>query len=496
VPDECAGRGALGGIVLAGLIVARRDGGCNPIATAGDLRWLVHFPDSPGARLAIRYGKAAGAIRMSQGARVLRPERGQLRWEMVDLDSQLPPEHRARLVWAFVTGLDLSEFYARIKARDEQAGRPASDPAVLLALWLYATLEGVGAARALARLCDYHAAYRWLCGGVPVNHDLLSAFRRESGAVLDGLLTRSLTSLIAEGLITLDEVAIDGTKVRARAGRGSLAQRPKLERIEAEVSKRVAALKQELEQDAGAAERKRRERALRSAEEQAERVKRAQQRLGVLEREKAERAKQHAKAEAAKNQPAVSVSDPEVRSMRMPDRSVQPAWNVQVATANGFIVAIEPTDRRNDSGLAPDTLAQVERRCGMLPGRVLADGTAITQDDIEQLSQRKPGLLVYSPPPQEREDVTRETKRKRLWKRRREPEAVKEWRERMETEAGKEVYRRRKLTERAHAQMKNRGFARMLVHGIAKVRAVCLLHALAHNFLQAGRLRAAAAAAS
>lgn len=432
---------------------------------------------------------------MSQGARVLRPERCQVRWDMVDLDSQLPPDHRARLVWSFVAGLDLGALYDRIKARDEQAGRPASDPAVLLALWLYATLEGVGAARAVARLCDYHAAYRWLCGGVPVNHDMLSAFRRDSGAVLDGLLTSSLTSLVAEGLVKLEEVAIDGTKVRARAGRGSLAQGKRLAHIEAVVSQRVAALKSELEADAGAAERKRQQRALRAAEEQAERVQRAQQRLAALEQEKAERAKRHAKAEAAKNPPAVSVSDPEVRSMRLPDGSVQPAWNVQVGTSNGFIVAIEPTDRRQDGGLAMATLDQIERRCGALPERVLADGTAITQGDIEQLSHRKPALLVYSPPPSERDDVTAETKRKRLWKRRREPEAVKEWRDRMASEAGKEVYRRRKLTEHAHAKMKNRGFGRMLVHGIATVRVVCLLHALAHNLLQACRLRAVAAAA-
>jgi transposase len=459
-----------------------------------DFGLLVHFPDSRLARFAIRYGTAAGVIRMSQGARVVYPERSQLRWEMVDLDSQLPPDHRARLVWTFVIGLDLSELYDPIKARDEQAGRPASDPAVLLALWLYATLDGVGSARAVARLCDYHAAYRWLCGGVPVNHDMLSAFRRDSGAVLDRLLTRSLTSLIAEGLVKLEEVAIDGTKVRARAGRGSLAQRRKLAAIEASVSKRVAALKSELEQDAGAAERKRRERAVRAAEEQAERVRRAQERLAVLEQEKAERAKLHAKEEAAKSPPAVSVSDPEVRSMRLPDGSTQPAWNVQVATANGFVVAIEPTDRRKDSGLAMATLDQVERRCGGLPARLLADGTAVTQDEIEQLSQRKPELRVYSPPPPQREDVTAETKRKRHWQRRRESDAVKEWRTRMDSEAGKEVYRRRKLTEHAHAKMKNRGLVRMLVHGIDKVRNVCLLHALAHNFLQACGLRAAAAA--
>lgn len=430
---------------------------------------------------------------MSQGVRVLRPERLQLRWDMVDLDSQLPPEHRARVVWSFVSSAQLDGFYDRIKARDEQAGRPASDPAVLLALWMYATVEGVGSARAIARLCEHHAAYRWICGGVPVNHDMLSTFRRESGAPLDELLTRSLTGLIAEGVLTVDEVAIDGTKVRARAGRSSFAKRERLGRIEAAVAKRVAALKSELEQDAAAAERRRQERALRAAEEQAARVQRAQDQMTVLEQEKAERAKRHATEEEKKAGPVVSLSDPKVRLMRMPDGAVQPGWNVQVATARGFIVAIEPTDRRKDSGLAIGTIEQVERRCGAMPKRLLADGTAITQGEIEQLAQRCADLQVYSPPPQERDDVAAETLRKRRWKHRHEPDAVKVWRERMASDAGKEVYRRRKLTEHAHAKIKSRGFGRMLVHGIAKVRAVCLLHALAHNLLQGHRLRLAAA---
>ena len=130
---------------------------------------------------------------MGKGARVIGPNRAQLRWEMVDLDSQLPDDHRARLVWAFVQGLDLGEFYDRIKARDEVAGRPATDPQVVLAVWLYATLEGIGSARAIDRLCQQHAAYRWLCGGGPVNHDMLAAFRRDGGARLDALLTPFLS---------------------------------------------------------------------------------------------------------------------------------------------------------------------------------------------------------------------------------------------------------------------------------------------------------------
>ena len=149
---------------------------------------------------------------MSLGIRLLLPNRMQLRWDTINLDSQLPPDHRARLVWAFVETLDLSELHARIKARDDLPGRPAAEPAVLLALWLYATLDGVGSARAIERLCEHHAAYRWLAGGVPANHDMLSEFRRDSGALLDQLLTQSLTALIAEGLISLEELAIDGRR--------------------------------------------------------------------------------------------------------------------------------------------------------------------------------------------------------------------------------------------------------------------------------------------
>jgi len=433
---------------------------------------------------------------MSQGVRVIGPERAQLRWEMIDLDSQLPDDHRARLVWAFVQGLDLNEFYDRIKARDEVAGRPATDPQVVLAVWLYATMEGIGSARAIDRLCQQHAAYRWLCGGVPINHDLLATFRREHAAILDRLLTQSLTGLIAEKLITLEELTIDGTKVRARAGRGSMSKRKRLENIEKVVAERVAGLKSELGKDPGEPERQRKRRALQAAEERARRIARAHQKLAELVQEQAARAKTHAKEEAEKGAPKVSVSDPEVRMMRLADGAVAPAWNVQVATDNGFIVAIDPTDRRNDGGLAPGLVETIVERCGQLPQRLLADTTAMTQEDIVKLDDRYPQMTVYSPPPPERTEVTAETLRKRRWRRRREPAAVQAWRTRMASEDGQQTYRRRKLTERAHGIIKNRGMARFLVHGREKVRAVCLLQALALNLGWAHTLRRRIAAAA
>jgi transposase len=436
---------------------------------------------------------------MSEGVRVIGPDRTQLRWDLVDLDSQLPDDHRARLVWAFVEGLDLSEFYDRIKARDAVAGRPATDPRVVLAVWLYATLEAIGSARAIDRLCQQHAAYRWLCGGAPINHDLLAQFRRENAALLDRLLTQSVTGLIAEKLITLEELMIDGTKVRAYAGRGSLCKRKRLESIEQAVAQRVAELKSELDTDPAEPERQRKKRALQAAEQRARRVERARQQLAALEQEKAARAKTHPKEEAEKSEPKVSVSDPEVRSMRLADGAVAPAWNVQVATANGFIIAVDPTDRRKDSGLAPGMVAKVAERCDQVPQRLLADTTAMTQEDIVALAERHPEMNIYSPPPPERSDVKASTLRSRLWKRRHEPPAVAAWRVRMASDEGHEVYRRRKLTERAHGIIKNRGMTRFLVHSREKVRAVCLMQALALNLSWADTLRrriAAAAAAA
>jgi transposase len=404
---------------------------------------------------------------------------------VVDLESQIDEDHRARTVWAFVSGLDLSEFYARIRSRGDTAGRPATDPKILLALWLYATLEGVGSARALNELCNHHAAYRWLCGGVEVNHNILAEFRAANGALLDRLLNQSLTALIAAGVVTLEEAAIDGTKVRASASKDSLSGAARLTRIAAAVEKRIKTLKRELEADPAASQRRAKKRALDAAEERARRVEAAKAKLAELEAERAERQETHAGEEAQKSETKVSTTDPEARMMKFSDGAMRPGYNVQVATSCGFVIAVEPTDRRNDKGLAPMLVEQIKARCATAPRRLLADTGAMTQGDITSLAETYPGMTIFSPPPKEKDDVTEETKRKRAWKRRHEAPAVRDWRERMAGDDAKTVYARRKNTEHAHAHMKNRGFGTMLVRGLEKGRAVCLLHALAHNLAHA-----------
>src|SRR6267378_517015 len=161
--------------------------------------------------------------------RLREPQRDQIELRAVDIESLIGEDHPVRVIWSYVEGLDLSELENRIKARGDRPGHPATSPRLLLALWLYATSEGVGSARALERLCEHHDAYRWLCGGVSVNHHTLSDFRVGHGDLLDRLLTENLAALCAADLIDVSTLTQDGVRVRASAGAASFRRRATLE---------------------------------------------------------------------------------------------------------------------------------------------------------------------------------------------------------------------------------------------------------------------------
>jgi len=424
-------------------------------------------------------------------ARVIRPDRAQLRWDVMDLECLLPTDHRARTVWAFVEQMNLEGFYAAIGSREGEAGRPAADPAVLLALWLYATVEGVGSARELDRLVGRDVAYRWLAGGVPLNYHGLADFRVAHGDLLDRLLSESVAALLAEGLVDLAEVMADGTKVGAAAGKGSFGREKRIARIEEEVKERIARLKREVDGDPAAGTRRRQAAQERAARDIAARAGKAREALEQLRKEKAERAKTHAKEEAGKKDPKVSLTDPEARQMRFADGAVRAAYNIQIAAArNGLVLAVEASDRRNDAGLAVPMVKDIERRYGRSPERLLVDSKYATAEDIVALADNPKGaVLVYMPAPAESEEVKSDTLRRRLAERAREPDALKTWRARMATAEGQSIYDRRRRIELVNAHLKNRGFGRMNLRGLAKVKIAALLQALAHNIVLASRLR-------
>jgi len=435
---------------------------------------------------------------MTGEARVLKADRSQLSWDLLDLEALLPADHRARIVWSFVESLDLKPFYEAIRSREGEAGRPAADPKVLLALWLYATIEGVGSARELDRLVKREVAYRWLAGGVPVNHHGLSDFRVGWAEELDRLLTESVTALVSEGIVDLKEVAIDGTKVRAPVSSRSFTRGGRLERIEQAARTRMEALKQEVEADPAAGSKRRQAAQARAAKAAQDKAARARAALEKLRKEKAGREKSHKTEEKAKGSPSVSLTDLEARRMRFADGSVRAGYNVQTAALpkEGLVVSVAVTDRRNDAGLARPMIEDLVRRYGQGPERLLVDEGYACAEDLLTIDRHPSGpIKVYMPVPSERplEELKPSGRYARQRKRASEPQAIKAWRARMQSPEGQEVFKRRKLIELIHAHYKNRALARLTVVGMAKTRAIALWHALANNLMAAHRLRAALA---
>jgi transposase len=418
-----------------------------------------------------------------QQARVLRPVRNQVEWVERDLDASLPEDHPARATWAFLERLDLSQFYTSIKSVLGRAGHPTTDPQVLLALWLYATSEGIGSARQIDRLCREHDAYRWLCGGVPINYHTLSDFRVAHQEALDNLLTEILASMMDAGLVKLNHVAQDGMKVRASAGSGSFRRTSSLERCLAEAEQQVAALAAERERpDPGRSKRQEAARE-RAARERQQRVEKALRRMPEAQAAKERRKKNRPKAERDKvSEARVSTTDPECRVMKMADGGFRPAYNLQLATDEDsqVIVAVAVDTTGSDGGQAPAGLEQIERRTGRLPEAYLIDGNFAKREDVTALERR--GVTVYAPTRSPRTTTSGRTKAE---PRRDDTPQVAAWRQRMETDEAKKIYKRRAATsECVNAHARRHSLMQLLVRGADKVRSVLLLVAITHNLLR------------
>ena len=378
----------------------------------------------------------------------------------------------------------MSELHQRIQAVEGGPGQAPADPRILLALWLYATLRGVGSARELNRLCQYHAAYRWICGGVSMNYHTLSDFRTQHVELLDRLLTESVASLMAEGLVTLDRVAQDGMKVRASAGAASFRRQPTLEEALAEAEEQLRQLKQELDADPAASKTRQQAARQRAAEERAERIRAALEQLPKIAEGK--KAKDRDKARA-------STTDADSRVMKMGDGGFRPAFNVQLATATDsqVITGADVTNSGGDQGQLAPMVEQHQERYDEKPKEALVDGGFVKKADIDQVSPPQGGTIVYAPV-MESKDPQRDPHTPRDD----DSPAVAEWRQRMATDEAKAIYRQRAATaECVNALARNRGLQRFLVRGLRKVKAVVLLYALAHNLMRAVALRAAAAQA-
>jgi transposase len=404
--------------------------------------------------------------------RVQAADRSQMQLRMMDMDSLVPPDHVVRAIWALVEGMDLSGLYGRIRAVEGRVGRSPIDPKIMLALWIYATVEGVGSARALDELCESHAAYQWIRGGVSVNYHSLSDFRTEHEEILSDLLTQSVATMMNQGLVDLKRVAQDGMRVRASAGAASFRREKTLKECQEEAKDQVESLRQELNGDPGASKRRDQAARMRAARERQERVEAALRQLAEV-REKKRTAEQ-------KSEARVSTTDADARVMKMADGGFRPAYNVEFGTdtATQVIVGVDVVNAGSDHGQMVPMVEQIEERHERKPEEVLVDGGFAKRDDIEKVTGM--GVTVYAPvqcPKDEDRDPHVPCEG--------DSEAIAAWRVRMGTAQAKEVYKERAATaECVNAQCRNRGLRQFLVRGLRKVRAVALWYALAHNLMR------------
>jgi len=413
-------------------------------------------------------------------------QREQVVMRTLSLDQMLPHDDEVRMVWAFVEESNLSDLYAKIRSVEGQAGRNAADPKILLALWLFATLKGVGSARELDRLCERHLSYQWLCGDVSMNYHTLADFRVQNIEFLNDLLTEQVAALVHTGAVKLERVAQDGMRVRANAGKASFRRRATLEECLAEAKEQVEQLQSEVHDDPGAGSRREQAARARAARERQEKVTSAMEACDEVQAAKNKRG-----GDSLKNPARASTTDPEARNMKMANGGYNPAYNVQFSTdtQTQVIVGVDVINQGTDAGQLEPMVEQIEERTGVRPPEILADGGFSTKDDIQALNDPSQGYKVYAPAKEE--DKQRQKGKDPFAPRPGESPEMTDWRTRMGTEEAKAIYKQRASTaECVNALARQRGLQQFPVRGLEKVRAVTILYAVAHNLCRWVTLRA------
>jgi transposase len=423
--------------------------------------------------------------------RLRRPERRQVAMLIHCPDDLVGANHPVRIVMSVVEKLDLERFHEPIKARAGQAGRDATDPQLLVALWLYACIRGIGSARELARRCEDSAAFRWLCGGVSVNHRLLSDFRTDHSEALDALFTQVIASLVDKDIVHVSRVSQDGVRVRVGAGASSFGRQQRLEQLLEESRRHVEQLRDQVDlPEYAALSTRQRAARKRAADEKQRRLEQAIAQLPELKRKQAEAARRagHGKrGEQIRNrQPRVSTTDAQARVMKMPNGGFSPAVNVQLATdtASRAILAVEVSNEGSDNaGLSEPMRHQVEQRTGGKVKQQLIDGGYMRSEDILQAHMHGVELFVPPKPARHADKQGCELEPKRG-----DTEAVLAWKRRMASEEGKQIYKQRAATsETVNGDLRSyRGLSQFTVRGLNKIRCVALWCALAYNLMHFG----------
>jgi transposase len=412
-------------------------------------------------------------------------------WVAQCTDDLVGAAHPVRLVAAVVEKLEVAGFEEAIKARAGVAGRDTTDPRLLIGLWLYACIRGIGSARELARCCAEGAPFRWLCGGVTVNHRLLSDFRSDHGAALDDLFTQVIASLVDKEVVQVSRISQDGLRVRVSAGAGSFRREERLEELLTKARQHVEELRRQVDSPEQAA-LSARQRAARKrvAAHKLERLEEAMAQLPELKQKQAEAARLAGQGKRGQQirarQVRVSTTDAQARVMKMPNGGFNPAVNVQLATdtESRAILGVEVNNEGSDNaGLSEPMRRQVEQRTDSIVEQHLIDGGYMRSQDIERAHAH--GVELFVPPKPARSPHRRG---RELEPKPSDSEAVLAWKQRMDSKEGKEIYKERAATsETVNADLRTyRGLSQFTVRGLNKIRCVALWCALAYNLMHFG----------
>lgn len=416
------------------------------------------------------------------------PVRNQIEFINSAIDDLIPDDHSVRNIWNYVIQIDLSPILKKIKSTEDNPGRPAIDPKILLALWIYAICEGIGSARVIDRYCTEHLAFRWLCGGVAVNYHTISDFRRLNSSEFDDLISETIARLVNRDLVTLKQVSQDGMRVRASAGTSSFRRKPTLKELYVKAKQQVEILRKEIDEDSSICLNREMAAKKRAAEERKNRLEQALKEHQALTVEKGNSKKKHRKPFTQKEKDEVrsSTTDPEARKMKMGHGGFSPAYNMQIAidTKSRFIVGVDVINKNNDYGQLPVMFEKVKNMYDKVPEKWLVDQGYLEHQDI--IKVQKAGCEVYVNPKTKRKDDVKQCVNEIHEN---EHEELAKWRIRMGMDEAKEIYKdRASNSEWANAGMRNRGLRQLSVRGLKNVKNVLNLHALTHNVLRAIKL--------
>lgn len=413
----------------------------------------------------------------SSTARVNQPERRQMEMRFHSLDQMLYKDHQARVVWRFVQSLDLSPLYEGIEVSSTQAGRTATNPDVLLSLWLLATLESIGSARELARRCERDIPYMWICGGVGINYHTLGDFRVQHGDLLEKLLVDTVTGLIHQGLVSLETIAQDGMRVRASAGKSSFRREPTLKELHRKATEHIDRLGRERDNESSrqAGDARRQAAQERAAREREERIDQA------LETVKELQVKREKRKKGTGHQARCSTTDPEARRMKVANGGFNPAYNVQFANDGDarVIVGVDVTNEGSDGNEMVPMYTKVTSSFGVIPKRYVIDAAFATKEAVTSVEKKQ--TKVVAPIPRQQEAI----KNGKDPYQRQDGESTEfgNFRARMAQQHYKDILKMRpSQAEYPNAVCRNHGLQQFNVRGLVKTKAVALWHALAFNF--------------